>query len=186
MKTVKLNAPIDKKSISKLRIGDRVYVSGIFYTARDASCKLLKNLLDGAKKLPIPLKNQIIYFVGPTPAVHCKAIGSCGPTTTSRMSKFIPMLFKNGLSAIVGKGRLPVDVKNSIKRFGGVYLLAVGGAGAILSQYVKKSKAVAFKKLGPEAIYCLEVKDFPVIVGVDSKGHDIYKTKTSLRRVKRG
>ena len=173
----RINLPITKSNRKKLKVGEAVLLSGTVYTARDAAHKNLQALIDGNKSLPVPIKDEIIYYAGPTPAPPGRAIGSCGPTTSSRMDVFTPALLKKGLGGMIGKGERSKSVKQAIKKYGAVYFIATGGAGALLSKRIKKAKCVSLKHLGPEAIYSLEVEDFPVIVAVDSKGRSIYQMR---------
>jgi len=174
---IKIKTPLDRKILKSLRAGDEVLLSGVIYTARDAAHKRFAELLAKGKRLPIELRGACIYYCGPTPARPGNAIGACGPTTSSRMDEFTPALVKTGLSAMIGKGRRSDEVKKSIKKHGCVYFLAPAGLGALLATKVKASKTVAFRDLGPEAVYRLEVEDFPLIVGIDSKGIDLYAKK---------
>jgi len=127
------------------------------------------------KRLPLDLNGKIIYYCGPTPTPKGRAIGSCGPTTSSRMDAFTPLLLKKGLRGMIGKGRRSAEVRKAIKKYRGIYFLTYAGCGALLSKYVKKAKTITYKDLGPEAVYKLEVKNFPLIVCIDSKGRDLYK-----------
>ena len=171
----KIILPLTLTKIKDLKIGDEVLLSGIIYTARDKAHQYLVTLIKNHKKLPIDLKNQVIYYCGPTAKPKNKIIGSCGPTTSSRMDKFTPILLQKGLSAMIGKGRRCEEVVSAIKKYKAIYFLTYAGCGALLSKYVKKAKILAFPKFGPEAILELEVKDFPVIVGIDYLGKSIYK-----------
>ena len=159
---------------SVLKRGEEVLLTGTIYTARDAAHKELAELIRKKRRLPFELKGAVIYYAGPTP-VRGEGFGSCGPTTSSRMDKFTPLLLKMGLRAMIGKGKRSSDVRRAIKKEKAVYFLAIGGAGAYLAKKIKYAEVLAFKKLGPETIYKLEVQDFPLIVGIDSKGDDIYK-----------
>ena len=170
----KLNLPLRAKDISSLKAGQNLLLSGKLYTARDAVHKILANLLKNRKKPPISLKGITIYYTGPTPAPPRRVIGSCGPTTSARMDVFTPLLLKAGVKAMIGKGRRNKIVKEAIKKYKAVYLLAPAGCGALLSGRIKRRRIAAYKNLGPEAIYELEVKDFPAIVGIDSKGRDVF------------
>lgn len=172
MKEIKI--PLTKKQIQGLRAGDEVLLSGIIYTARDRAHKRLSEAIGAGKKLPFDLKGRIIYYCGPTKTPKGKVIGSCGPTTSSRMDEFTPRLLKKGLKAMIGKGSRSQAVKDAIKKYKAVYFLAYAGCGALLSKYVKKVRPVAYVDLGPEAIYALEVKNFPLIVGIDAKGRSVY------------
>lgn len=166
----KIDLPLTDTNIKKLKAGDEVLLSGIIYTARDQAHKRLVELLNKKNKLPVELKGAVIYYCGPTRARPGKTIGSCGPTTSSRMDAFTPALLRAGVKGMIGKGGRSEEVARAIKRHKAVYFIAVGGAGAYLSKKVKKAGAAAFKDLGPEAIYRLEIKDFPVFVGIDHKG----------------
>ncbi len=168
----KINTPLER--IGNLKIGDRVLLNGVIYTARDQAHKRLFEAIKKGKKPPIGLKDQIIYYCGPTKTPKGKIIGSCGPTTSSRMDEFTPLLLKAGLKGMIGKGNRSKEVIKAIKKYKAIYFLTYAGCGALLSQYVKKAKPVTYKDLGPEAIYRLEVKDFPLIVGIDTKGRSIY------------
>lgn len=176
-----LTLPLKDEEIRSLKAGESLLLSGRLYTARDAVHKILANLLKKKRKVPIPLKGITIYYAGPSPAPPRRAVGSCGPTTSARMDKFTPMLLKAGLKAMVGKGRRNREVKDAIKKYGAVYFLAPAGCGALLSKRVKRKRLLAYKELGPEAVYELDVEDFPVVVGIDSKGKDIFlNLKTKL------
>ena len=170
----KIITPLTKEVRSKLKCGEELLLSGTIYTARDAAHKKIIELAQKRKKLPLNLKDAVIYYAGPTPEREDNLFGSCGPTTSSRMDNFTPLLLKKGLGAMIGKGRRSQEVKRLIKKHKAVYFLTVGGAGAYLAKRIKSSKLVSFKELGPEAIYELEVEDFPLIVGIDSKGKDIF------------
>lgn len=171
-----IKAPFNKREAKCLKAGDQVLFSGVIYTARDQAHLRLCNMLRAKKKIPIDLKGQVIYYCGPTPPGK-RVIGSCGPTTASRMDGFTPELLGAGLSGMIGKGRRDEKVRKAIKRYSAIYFIAPGGAGAYLSDKVKSSKIVAFKDLGPEAIHELEVEDFPLVVGIDPNGKDIYTNK---------
>ncbi|MFH0731450.1 MAG: Fe-S-containing hydro-lyase [Candidatus Omnitrophota bacterium] len=168
--------PITRKDAAKLKAGDEVLLSGVIYTARDAAHKRACECIIKKKKLPIDIKEQIIYYCGPTSAPKGKPIGACGPTTSKRMDEFTPMLLSKGLLGMIGKGNRSKEVLNAIKRYRGVYFVAPAGAGAYLALRVKSAKQIAYTDLGPEAIYKLKVEDFPVIVGIDTKGRNIYES----------
>lgn len=170
----KINAPIKKQDLLDLKTGDYVYISGIIYSARDAAHKRMFEAMQAGEELPINLSDNIIYYLGPTPARKGKVIGAAGPTTSSRMDKYTPLLLDNGLSGMIGKGKRSKKVIDSITRNQAVYFAAVGGAGALLSQCIIESEVIAYEDLGTEAIRKLKVKDFPVIVVVDSKGNNLY------------
>ena len=169
-------APCDEKVLKELRSGDYVYITGIIYTARDAAHKRMFEALEQGNALPLDVKNNIIYYMGPSPAREGRPIGSAGPTTASRMDKYTPSILDLGLKGMIGKGKRSDAVKQSIVRNGAVYFAAVGGAGALLSKAIINSEVIAYDDLGTEAIRKLQVKDFPVIVVIDSKGNDLYET----------
>ena len=179
-----IQAPIRKEEIQNLKAGDYVYINGIIYTARDAAHKRMDDTLTRGEKLPLDIKNQIIYYMGPSPAREGRIIGSAGPTTASRMDKYAPGLLDMGLGAMIGKGKRSKEVLNAIVRNGSIYFAAVGGAGALLSKCIQKSEVIAYDDLGTEAIRKLEVKDFPVIVVVDAEGNNLYET--AIEEYKRG
>ena len=172
MKSISL--PLSKKDISALKVGDCVYLSGTILTARDCAHKRLFELLDSRKNLPFDIKDTIIYYAGPCPAKPDVISGSCGPTTSARMNVYAPRLLDLGLGAIIGKGEMSDTVRNAVKRNKSVYFAAVGGAGALYASCITHSECIAFEDLLSEAIYKLEVKDFPVIVAYDSFGNSIY------------
>jgi len=159
----------------KLKAGDRFLLNGIIYTARDQAHKRLAQAIKQHKKLPINLKGAVIYYCGPAKTPRGKIIGSCGPTTSSRMDEFTPALLEAGVKGMVGKGVRSKEVAKAIKKYQAIYFLTYAGCGALLAKYVKKAAPVAYKDLGPEAIYKLEVKDFPLIVGIDARGRSIYE-----------
>ena len=171
-----ISAPITKEDTSILRAGDYVYITGTIYTARDAAHKRMEETLEKNESLPIDIKNQVIYYMGPSPARDGRPIGSAGPTTASRMDKYTPKLLVLGLSAMIGKGKRSEEVLNAIVRNKSVYMAAVGGAGALLSKCILSSEVVAYEDLGTEAIRKLEVKDFPVIVVADCEGNYLYES----------
>ena len=170
--------------IQNLKAGNKFFLSGIIYTARDQAHKRLIDAIRRHTRLPIDLKDAIIYYCGPTKTPKGKIIGSAGPTTSSRLDEFTPLLLKAGLIGMIGKGRRSKEVRLASKKYKAVYFLTYAGCGALLSRYIKKAKPVAYKDLGPEAIYKLEVKDFPLIVGIDARGNDIYKkASTSIKQI---
>ena len=171
---IRLKTPLNDRDVEKLKIGDRVLVSGIIYTGRDAAHKRLILLLKEGKDLPFDIRGQIIYYVGPTPAKPGQASGSAGPTTSYRMDAYSPTLMERGLKGMIGKGMRSDAVKEAMKKYKAVYFAATGGAGALLAKRVKKAEVVAYEDLGPEAIRKLEVEDLPVIVVNDIRGNDLY------------
>lgn len=171
-----IQAPLDPQEIRTLRAGDYVKITGTIYTARDAAHKRMKETLDRGEALPFSLENNVIYYMGPSPAREGRPIGSAGPTTASRMDKYAPELLDLGLKGMIGKGKRTVQVKEAIVRNDAVYFAAVGGAGALLSKKILSSEVIAYEDLGAEAIRKLEVKDFPVIVVIDSEGNNLYET----------
>ena len=177
---IQLNAPIDKNKIKELKIGDMVYISGTIYTARDAAHKRMAEALDKGDKLPIDLNDNLIYYMGPSPAREGRAIGSAGPTTASRMDKYAPDLLDLGLGGMIGKGKRSKEVSEAIVRNGAIYFAAIGGAGALLSKAIVDSEVVAYDDLGTEAIRKLKVENFPVIVVIDPKGNNLYEEAGTL------
>lgn len=171
-----INTPISYEEARKLKSGDYVYLTGTIYTARDAAHKRMQETLDEGKDLPIDIRNNIIYYMGPSPAREGRPIGSAGPTTASRMDKYTPQLLDMGMGAMIGKGKRSQAVIDGIIKNGCVYFAAVGGAGALLSKCIRKSEVVAYEDLGTEAIRKLEVENFPVIVVIDSEGNNLYET----------
>lgn len=171
-----LNVPADQEQLAKLESGDYVYLTGTIYTARDAAHKRMYDSLIQGETIPIELKDQFVYYLGPTPAKEGQVIGSAGPTTSSRMDKYTPLLLDQGLKGMIGKGKRFQEVIDSMVKNGAVYFAAVGGAGALLSKCIKESEVIAYDDLGTEAIRKLRVEDFPVIVVIDSKGKNLYET----------
>ena len=172
----RISAPLKKEELAKLKVGDYVYISGTIYSARDAAHKRLYETMLEEKDIPIDLKDNIIYYLGPTPAKEGQVIGSAGPTTSSRMDKYTPLLLEHGLNGMIGKGKRSKEVINSIVKNKAVYFAAVGGAGALLSKCIKSSEIIAYDDLGTEAIRKMKVEDFPVIVVIDSEGNNLYET----------
>ena len=170
-----ISVPLNKEEASTLRAGDYVYITGTIYTARDAAHKRMYEVLKKGENLPISMEDNIIYYMGPSPAREGRPIGSAGPTTSSRMDKYAPELLDLGLRGMIGKGKRSKEVVDAIVRNGAVYFAAVGGAGALLSKAIVASEVVAYDDLGTEAIRKLEVKNFPAIVIVDSQGNDLYQ-----------
>jgi len=170
----KLVTPLVKNNILALKAGDEVLLSGVIYTARDQAHKKLAELINKKKKLPLGLENQIIYYCGPTATPKGKVIGSCGPTTSSRMDEFVEPLLERGLLGMIGKGSRAGYVKDLIRQHKAVYFVAPAGCGALLAKKVLSRRLVCFKELGPEAVYRLEVRDFPLITAIDAYGKSIY------------
>lgn len=171
-----INVPFTKDIAKTLQAGDYVYLTGIIYTARDAAHKRMQETLLKHELLPFEIKDQVIYYLGPTPAKEGQVIGSAGPTTSSRMDRYTPELLDLGLTGMIGKGKRSKEVIDSMKENTAVYFAAVGGAGALLSKCIKKSEVVAYDDLGTEAIRKLEVEKLPVIVVIDSEGNNMYET----------
>lgn len=171
-----INVPLNKETVADLRAGDYVYLTGTIYTARDAAHKRMYEALAAGEELPMKMEDNVIYYMGPSPAREGRPIGSAGPTTASRMDKYAPALLDLGLKGMIGKGKRTVEVKEAIVRNGAVYFAAVGGAGALLSKSILSSEVIAYDDLGTEAIRRLEVKDFPVIVVIDCQGNNLYET----------
>ena len=171
-----LTVPFGEKEATELRSGDYVYLTGTIYTARDAAHKRMFETLERGEELPFDIRNNIIYYMGPSPAREGRPIGSAGPTTASRMDKYAPTLLDLGQRGMIGKGKRSEEVRKAIIRNKAVYFAAVGGAGALLSKSIVSSEVIAYDDLGTEAIRKLEVKDFPVIVVIDSDGNNLYET----------
>lgn len=171
-----INVPLDDSMAASLEAGDYVYLTGIIYTARDAAHKRMYEAMEKGEQLPLEMQNNVIYYMGPSPARTGRPIGSAGPTTASRMDKYAPALLDLGLKGMIGKGKRTQAVKEAVMRNGAVYFAAVGGAGALLSRSIISSQVIAYDDLGTEAIRRLEVKDFPVIVVMDARGNDLYET----------
>jgi len=171
----KISTPLCPEQLQGLQAGDMVEISGVIYTGRDAAHKRLSQALADRQELPFNLQGQVIYYVGPCPARPDQVIGSCGPTTSGRVDKYTPQLLALGLKGMIGKGPRSQAVIESMKKEGAVYFAAVGGAGAAIARSVKQAAVVAYGDLGPEAIYRLEVVDFPCIVAIDGEGRDLYQ-----------
>lgn len=171
-----ITAPINKETARSLHAGDYVYITGTMYTARDAAHKRMYEILQKGGELPVDWKDQVIYYMGPSPAREGRPIGSAGPTTASRMDKYAPQLLDLGLGAMVGKGKRSQAVIDAIVRNGSVYFAAVGGAGALLSKCITSAEVVAYDDLGTEAIRKLTVENFPAIVVIDSEENNLYET----------
>ena len=178
-----ITAPITKETARSLHAGDYVYVTGTIYTARDAAHKRMDEALDRGESLPIDIKDQAIYYMGPSPAREGRPIGSAGPTTASRMDKYAPRLLDLGQTAMIGKGKRSQAVIDAVVRNGCVYLAAIGGAGALLSKCIKSSEVIAYEDLGTEAIRKLQVENLPLIVVIDSEGNICTKLRSrSMQR----
>jgi fumarate hydratase subunit beta len=175
MSSIKLACPVTDEAIAQLKAGDRVLLSGTIYTARDAAHKRMSEALQNGEKLPVQVKGQVIYYVGPTPAKPGQIIGSAGPTTSGRMDKYTPALLDLGLKGMIGKGYRNEEVKESIIKNRAVYFAAIGGSGALIARTIQSSEVIAYEDLGPEAIYRLEIKEFPAVVIIDSEGKDWYE-----------
>ncbi len=175
MATHDIKAPLDEETIKNLRAGDQVSITGVIYVGRDAAHKRLVEALDQGKPLPFDLKGQTIYYMGPAPAKPGQPIGSAVPTTSGRMDTYSPRLMAEGIKGMIGKGMRSQAVKDAMKKYGAVYLAAVGGAGALLSKSIKKSEVIAYEELGAEAIRRLEVENFPATVVNDIYGGDLYQ-----------
>ena len=171
----KLKLPLGAEDAKLLRAGDTVYLTGGMYVARDAAHKRLYELIEAGEPLPVDLDGGTVYYMGPSPAREGRVIGSAGPTTSSRMDKYTPALLERGLRVMIGKGRRSPEVKACAVSHGAVYLAAVGGAGALLSERIVSSGVVCYEDLGAEAIRRIEVRDFPCIVALDTEGGDLYE-----------
>ncbi|HHV60903.1 MAG TPA: Fe-S-containing hydro-lyase [Clostridiaceae bacterium] len=173
---ITITTPLDKKTVSSLKAGDLVRISGIIYTARDAAHKKLIELVNEGKSLPFDLTDQIIYYAGPCPAKPGMVIGPAGPTTSGRMDAYAPKLIELGLTGMIGKGQRSNEVIEAMKKHGAVYFGATGGAAALIANSIKSQETVAFPELGTEAIRKLVVEDFPAVVLIDSYGSNLYES----------
>ena len=173
-KTLILNIPLSDNDVINLKTGDKVLINGVIYTARDAAHKRIVEAIDSGSELPFDLNGQVIYYAGPSPAKPGSVIGSCGPTTSSRMDAYTPKLIQHGLKGMIGKGKRSKEVKEAIMAHISVYFAAVGGVAALLSKTIVESEIIAYPDLEPESVRRLVVKDFPVIVAIDVYGNDIY------------
>ncbi|HIZ13893.1 MAG TPA: Fe-S-containing hydro-lyase [Candidatus Mediterraneibacter stercorigallinarum] len=171
-----ITVPMNKETAGTLRAGEYVYLTGTVYTARDAAHKRMDEILQNGGALPFDIKEQIVYYMGPSPAREGRPIGSAGPTTASRMDKYTPRLLDLGMGGMIGKGKRSPEVMEAVVRNGAVYFAAVGGAGALLSKCITSSEVVAYDDLGTEAVRKLRIENFPVIVVIDSKGNNLYET----------
>ena len=160
--------------IGEIKAGDKILLSGVVYTARDAAHKRLFNIIENGWKLPFRLKNSAIYYAGPTPTPKGMVIGSCGPTTSGRMDKYTTILLENGIKCMIGKGNRSQEVLDAIKKHSAIYLCAIGGAGALAAKCIQEASVVAFEDLGCESIKRLVFKDFPLIAAIDSNGNSIF------------
>ncbi len=172
---IHLTVPFDSEAAKDLHAGERVLLTGEIYTARDAAHKRMAELIKKGSRMPFALKGACIYYTGPCPAAPGEIIGPCGPTTSSRMDAYTPQLLARGLTGMIGKGRRSEAVKHEIQRRGAVYFALTGGVALLVAQHVTKCEMIAFKELGPEAVYKLTVNRLPVVVAVDSNGRDIYE-----------
>lgn len=172
--TISIEIPTTKEQLATLKVGDRVLLSGTLYTARDAAHKRITEAMDQGIPLPFQMTGAFIYYAGPSPAKPGRVIGSAGPTTSYRMDAYAPRLLDSGLFAMIGKGDRSQAVIKAIRRNGAVYFAAVGGAGALIAKSIHKVETIAYEDLGAEAVTKLTVKDFPVIVAIDSRGYDLY------------
>ncbi len=170
-----ITTPLTKEKIKSLKAGDNITISGVIYTGRDAAHKRMCDALKKGEELPFDINGQIIYYVGPCPCREDEVIGSCGPTTSGRMDAYAPELIKRGLSGMIGKGLRKPCVVDAMVEYGSVYFGAIGGAGALLSEHVKKSEVIAYDDLGTEAVRRLEVENFPVTVIIDADGNNLYE-----------
>jgi fumarate hydratase subunit beta len=184
MATLNIKTPLDEETIKKLKAGDQVFITGVIYSARDAAHKRLVEVLDRGEKLPFDIANQVVYYMGPSPAKPGQVIGSAGPTTSGRMDSYTPRLMAAGLKGMIGKGNRSQAVKDAIKQYKGIYFAAIGGAGALISKSIKKAEVIAYDDLGAEAIRRLEVENFPATVINDIYGGDLYEQGKAKYQIK--
>ena len=177
MAKIKMTTPLTEEKVKSLKAGDQILLTGTIYTGRDAAHLRLIETLNKGETLPFDVENQVIYYVGPTPAKPGEVIGSCGPTTSYRMDDLTVPLLAKGLKGMIGKGQRNKTVIEGMKTYGALYFAAIGGAGALIANAVKKSEVIAYEELGPEAIRKLEVEDLPIIVVIDSTGTNLYETE---------
>lgn len=182
-KTAYLTTPLTDETVSGLEIGDKVFLSGVIYSARDAAHKRLIDLLDAGEPLPFDIKGQVIYYVGPSPAKPGRVIGAAGPTTSYRMDPYAPRLMERGMKGMIGKGKRSLAVKEALVKYKSVYLGATGGAGALISRSIKAAEIIAYEELGPEAIRRLVVENFPTVVINDIQGRDLYEEGLKQYRI---
>ncbi len=183
MEIKRIKTPLAEKVINEMRAGEKIFLSGYIYTARDTAHKRFIEIIHKGESLPVEMEGQIIYYCGPSPASPGKVIGACGPTTSSRMDAYTPTLISLGLKGMIGKGKRSKQVKDAITKYKSVYFGATGGAGALISKCVLSSRVVAYEELGPEAVMILEVKDLPLFVINDVYGNDLYDE--GIRKYKR-
>ena len=169
-------APLEESLVKELRAGESVILSGTLITGRDAAHKLMVELIDAGRPLPFSIQNEVIYYVGPTPAPPGRPIGAAGPTSSYRMDAYAPVLIRHGLRGMIGKGPRSAEVKDAMVKWGAVYFAAVGGTGALISQCIKEAQILAWEELGAEAVRRLVVEDLPLIVAADAMGGDLYVT----------
>ncbi|MEN3045549.1 MAG: Fe-S-containing hydro-lyase [Candidatus Hydrothermales bacterium] len=175
MATRKIRTPLDEETVLSIKSGDIVYISGVIYAARDAAHKRMVEEYKEKGTLPIDLKGQVIYYVGPSPEKPGQIIGSAGPTTSLRMDLYTPFMLEMGVKATIGKGERSQEVIEAMKKFVAIYLVAVGGAGALLAKVVKRVRVISYEDLGPEAIRELEVEDFPTVCAIDAYGNNLFE-----------
>jgi hydro-lyases, Fe-S type, tartrate/fumarate subfamily, beta region len=182
---IRIETPLTKDKVAQLKVGDNVLLNGVLYTGRDAAHKKMVEAINRGEEIPFDVRNQVIYFVGPSPAKPGQVIGSAGPTTSGRMDAYSPILLAKGLTGMIGKGALSANVINAMKKYGAVYFGAIGGAGALIAKRIISSEIIAYPELGPEAVRRIEVRDFPVMVIIDSQGNNLYDLgKAKYRKVK--
>lgn len=182
-RSIRINTPLNRETVNLLKCGDRILLSGVVYTGRDAAHKKMIETMMSGGELPFDPGGQVIYFVGPTPAPPCKVIGSAGPTTSGRMDAYSPLLIEKGLTGMIGKGIRSSEVVEAMKKHQAVYFGAAGGAGALLGACIKQAEVIAYPELGTEAVHRLIVEDFPLVVLIDCKGHNLYELgKAKYRR----
>ncbi|MBE6008833.1 MAG: Fe-S-containing hydro-lyase [Lachnospiraceae bacterium] len=174
---MEIKTPLTKEKVRELKAGDIVKITGYIFTARDAAHKRMTEAVQKGEKLPFDPEDQIIYYVGPTPAKPGEVIGSAGPTTSGRMDAYAPKMMELGLTGMIGKGKRSIDVKEAMKNYGAVYFAATGGAAALISSHIKEAEIIAYEDLGTEAVRRLYIEDFPAVVVIDSFGNDLYETE---------
>jgi fumarate hydratase subunit beta len=182
----RLTAPLTQEDIAQLKVGDRVYLSGTIYTARDAAHKRFVEALDRGEELPFPVEGSVMFYVGPSPAAPGQVIGAAGPTTSYRMDDFSPRLIALGQKGMIGKGKRSPEVIDAMKKYGAVYFAAVGGAGALIAGCIKEAEVIAYPDLGAEAVRRLKIEDMPLLVAIDHEGNNLYEQGPDTWREKHG
>lgn len=177
---MRLETPLCREDLTELRAGQSVHLSGVVFTARDQAHRRILDALDQGAEPPFPLRGQVIFYAGPSPAPPGRVVGAVGPTTSTRMDAFAPALYRRGLAGTIGKGRRGDSVRDAIRETGGVYWVMTGGVAALMARCVQDCTCLAYPDLGPEAVYRMVVRDLPLVVGIDPLGQDVYALTETL------